>query len=131
MNQVDNEREFTRVAVKFFAELRAEERAPILGRSSDISFNGFFLECDSTVPVGTDCEVTIVLGSGSDKVYIQALGKVARIDPNGMAVQFTKILDEHSAAHLHNLVMYNSSDQLNQIEKEFDNHAGYKRIQDI
>ena len=99
-NQVDNQRQFVRMDVKIVTELRSAGDVKIVGESSDISLDGLFLQCETTLPVGTDCEATLVLDRGSEKGSIKVLGKVTRITQTGMGVQFTENLSEDSVGQL-------------------------------
>lgn len=121
-----NRREFTRVFVKLEAELLSGGYVVVKGRLENVSYNGMFLRCDTVLPVGTQCQVGLVLAGGAGARYVQARGVVSRIEKAGLAVQFTEILGEESAAHLKNLVLYNSQDKLPQIQQEFQTHLGLK-----
>ena len=88
---------------------------------------GVYIPCDSQTPVGTECEIKLVVGSTEDRVCIEARGKIVRSDNAGVAIEFTEMgLDSYN--HIHNLVLYNSTGlSPDQIEQERKNHLGLKR----
>ncbi|GJL65246.1 MAG: hypothetical protein NPIRA05_02170 [Nitrospirales bacterium] len=119
-------REFTRVVVKLEAELQSGGTKRIKGCLCDLSLNGFYLECTESLPMHSDCQVALFLDGGIGDFCIQASGVVARVDDSGIAIQFTNILGEESLTHLHNLVMFNSHDQVPLVEEEIQGHIGLK-----
>jgi len=122
----DNRREFTRVRVNLLTELRSGESVDIAGTLSNVSMSGLFLTCATRLPVDTPCNISLILEGGAEIVSIQTEGKVIRSDAEGLAIQFTKIMGPESLAHLQNLVLYNSGDQIDQVESELSNHVGIK-----
>jgi PilZ domain len=126
MDSTTNRREFTRVPVSLLAELRSGGSVDIAGTLVDVSLNGMFVTCAANLPVNTICEISLQLDAGGGMETIKTEGKVIRQDPAGLALQFTKILGPDSLAHLQNLVLYNSGDQITQVEKELSSHVGLK-----
>ncbi len=126
MESSDNRREFTRVRVNLLTELRSGESVDIAGTLSDVSMSGLFLICATRLPVDTPCDISLMLEGGVDLVTIQTQGKVIRSTNEGLAIQFTKILGPESLAHLQNLVLFNSGDQIDQVESELSSHVGIK-----
>ncbi len=126
MESSDNRREFTRVRVNLLTELRSGESVDIAGTLSNVSMSGLFLTCATRLPADTPCEVSLLLEGGEETMSIQTEGKVIRSDAEGLAIQFTKILGSESLAHLQNLVLYNSGDQIDQVETELAGHVGIK-----
>lgn len=126
MESTTNRREFTRVRVNLLSELRSGGSVDINGTLANVSLSGMFLNTDAHLPVDTTCQIALFLEGGEEPVAIQTEGKVIRNEPLGMAIQFTKILGPESLNHLQNLVMYNSGDQINQVEKELATHVGMR-----
>ena len=124
MEPTDNRREFTRVRVSLLTELRSGETVDIAGSLANVSMSGLFLICPTHLPIDTLCTLTLSLEGGVDALTIETEGKVIRNDPDGMALQFTKILGPESLQHLQNLVMYNSGDRIAQVENELSFHVG-------
>lgn len=126
MESSDNRREFTRVRVNLLTELRSGESVDIAGTLSNVSMSGLLLTCATRLPVDTPCDISLMLEGGAEIVSIQTEGKVIRSDAEGLAIQFTKIIGPESLAHLQNLVLYNSGDQVDQVESELAGHVGIK-----
>lgn len=126
MASQQDRRECTRVRVQLEAELRTQGRRIIKGVLKDVSLNGLFLQCESDLPVGTVCQIGLILDGGKGALYVQARGRVSRAEPSGLGVQFIEILGEESADHLRQLVLYNSVEHASRIQREFKSHLGLK-----
>lgn len=126
MESSTNRREFTRVRVNILSELRSGGSVDISGTLANVSLNGMFLNTDAHLPEDATCDISLLLEGGGETITIQTEGKVIRNEPTGMAIQFTKILGTESLAHLQNLVLYNSGDQITQVEEEMASHVGIK-----
>lgn len=126
MESSGNRREFTRVRVNLLTELRSGESVDIAGTLSNVSMSGLFLTCATRLPADTPCNISLILEGGAEILSIQTEGKVIRSNAEGLAIQFTKILGPESLTHLQNLVLYNSGDQINQVESELASHVGIK-----
>ena len=85
------------------------------GRVLDISLNGVLVEADLAPAVGASCEVRIPLGEAPESLIV-AEGHVVRRDAQGLAIHFDA-MELDSAAHLRQLVTYNSDDPA-QIDRE-------------
>jgi hypothetical protein len=119
-----NQREFTRVLVSARTELRSGAVSVSGAPTHSLSMKGMSVVCQERLPVGSECEIDIVLVEG--EVTIQLLGTVVSLLPDGMAVQFTKILGLESFDHLRNLVFYNAPD-VDAVEQEFSTHSGLRK----
>ena len=119
-----NHREFTRVKVAIYVELRMGGNVVIQGELENVSFNGLLLHCETTLPEQTPCMVFLHLDGGQGGPTIEAHGLVSRTEPHKLAIQFTEIIGNDSANHLRNLVLHNSGTQANQVEEEFEAHVG-------
>jgi|GEM_PF-646301 len=128
MEPTDNRREFTRVKVNILTELRSGESVDIAGTLSNVSMSGLFLTCATRLPANTPCNITLMLEGGAETVSIQTEGAVIRSSAEGLAIQFTKILGPEGLAHLQNLVLYNSGDQIEQVESELSSHVGIRTL---
>jgi len=131
MESTSNRREFTRVRVNILSELRAGGSVDISGTLANVSVNGVFLNTEAHLPEDAACEVSIFLEGGEEPVTIQIEGKVVRNGPWGMAIQFTKILGPESLSHLQNLVLYNSGEQIAQVEEELASHVGIRPLDPV
>ncbi|MCZ6799504.1 MAG: hypothetical protein O7F12_03365, partial [Nitrospirae bacterium] len=83
------------------------------------------------LPEDAACDISLFLEGEEAPVTIQIEGKVIRNGPWGMAIQFTKILDPESLNHLQNLVLYNSGDQIAQVEEELASHVGIRPLDPV
>lgn len=118
------QREFMRVPLQVRAEVRGGGLVVASSATRNLSLKGLFVACTEQPPEGTDCEITLVLGEGA--VRIQAEGSVVRCYPDGIALQFTRVLGLESFEHLRNLILYNSPDP-DRTEDEFDDATGIHR----
>ncbi len=129
MESTSNRREFTRVRVNILSELRSGASVDINGTLANVSLNGMFLNTEAHLPEEAACNISLLLETGQETVTIQIEGKVIRNDPLGMAIQFTKILGPESFSHLQNLVLYNSGEQISQVEEELASHVGIRPLE--
>ena len=127
MTSIENKRDFTRAVVGIEAEIIAEDIF-IHGLVGDVSLKGLFLICDEQMPEGSECTVHLLLGDPeSPHLCIETKGVVVRNLGNGIAIEFTEI-DLDSYGHLKNLVSMNVA-EVEQVESEFKNHLGLKKVQ--
>lgn len=126
---MENKRDFTRAVVGVEAEIVAAESL-VRGHVGDVSLKGLFLVCDEMLPEGAECIVHLLLGDpGASRLCVEARGRVIRNLDSGIAVEFTGI-DLDSYGHLKNLVSMNAAD-IDQVEREFQNHLGLKRVKEL
>jgi len=125
-NAAPNLREFTRIPIHVMVEVKAGEIALQTKKTIDLSMKGVSFLSDKSLPVGTDCLVSILLENGSNKININVKGRVTRSTESQMAIEFTKI-DFDSYEYLQNLVMYNSRSSHVAVEEEIHNHIGLKK----
>ena len=121
-----NRREFTRIPIPIDVELTPTPADLTFCQVRDVSLKGLYLHCEKTLPVGTGCRVTMLLGEKENPIRVEVRGKVARVDDDGMGLEITEIVGLESFEHLRNLVLYNSTDT-DQVEQEFQDHVGIKR----
>ena len=121
MSGMEEKRKFTRVNVNFQVSVKSGANPSIKGTSRDISMGGLIVETGDSLPVGSECDVTVHLSSGTEPVEIQCRGKVNRPGLGGMAVEFSGI-DLDSGYHLRRLVLYDSADP-DRIERELGEHT--------
>ena len=124
MTEHANQREFTRVLVAARTTIKAGETILSPAQTHSLSMKGMSIQTQERLPVGTECEITIVLVEG--EAEIQVLGTVVVELADGMAFLFTKILGLESFEHLRNLVFYNAPN-VEQVEDEFTSHTGIRK----
>jgi hypothetical protein len=123
-HETPNQREFTRVLVSARTVIRAGKVTLNGVPSHSLSMKGMSVQTEERLPMGTECEITIVLVEG--EAEIQLLGTVVAHLADGIAFQFSKVLGLESFEHLRNLVFYNAPD-VEQVETEFISHAGIRK----
>ena len=123
----EDHREFSRVDVKILAEVQAKGRNVISAATHDVSMKGLFMKCKTDWPMGTECEIHLILEGQDPPVNIKVKGRVQRITEEGIALVFTEVSLE-AYEHLHNLILLNTDDT-EKVEREFKNHLGSKKKQ--
>lgn len=121
----ENHREFSRVAIKVQANIQAKGRAIVSRDTQDISMKGLFVKGEADWPVGTECEIHLLLEGQNPPVDLSVKGRVQRVTEDGMGLLFTEVGLE-AYEHLHNLVMLNTHEP-DEVEQEFKNHRGLKK----
>jgi hypothetical protein len=119
----EDHREFSRVNIKIHAKVQAKSREIVSTGAHDISMKGLFVKGKVDWPIGTECEIHLILEGQNSPVDIK--GRVQRITEDGIALLFTEVSLE-AYEHLHNLVLLNTDDP-EKAEREFKNHLGLKK----
>ncbi len=128
MNEEHNARDFTRVDAPIQAILAAGAQR-ISGTIQDISMNGARIGCDTPLPLGTLCPVTIMLDGGRETIRLEIEAEVVRSEPGSMALSFCHV-EADSLRHLQHLVQYNAADNADAVEKELEASIGVRRVPD-
>jgi len=123
-NEGSNQREFTRVQVNVRTEIRAGGKTIAGAPTHSISMKGMSIQTAERLPVGTECEIRLILVDGDAEIRVQGTVVVNLAD--GIVFQFIKVLGLESYEHLRNLVYYNTTD-VEQVESEFNAHAGIRK----
>ena len=122
---MENRREFTRVPLHFSVNLEGNEDKTC-GEMRNLSLRGLFLVCDQEFEIGETCELRLELGTGDNAIQLGITGKVARMDEDGIGVEFISLDSVDTLGHLQNLVLYNSGNP-EQTEQEIRQHTGIQR----
>ncbi|TWI72433.1 PilZ domain-containing protein [Desulfobotulus alkaliphilus] len=96
--------------VAFETEVRlhvGEHEIRVEGSSRDLSQKGVFVATDVPLKEGTECRVEIQLSGMEEPICLFMKGRVARIVPKGVGVEFFE-MDLETFTHLRNVVLYNS-----------------------
>lgn len=113
----EERRKKTRVHFKTQVTLKTDKSEIVAeANSKDISIKGMFVNTEKKIPLGTPCDMEILLTGTSTRLALSIKGKVTRQDASGLGVVFDS-MDIDSYFHLKNIVMYNASDP-EDIEKE-------------
>ena len=119
-------REFTRVPIKVWVEVRSKDAVIKTHETHDLSMVGISLQHQGeALPVGTLCDISVFLEGADPPVHVDMKGKVGRVTDENLCIEFTEVKFE-SYEHLQNLVRYNSKD-IDAVDKEIDEHVGLKR----
>lgn len=105
----NHQRRRLRVPFQVDVELHVEGHDIISVTSKDISMKGVFIETEEKIEEGRPCSVRISLTGASGIPPLDIKGKVARVTPEGVGVEFLE-MDSESFKHLRNIVAYNFGD---------------------
>ncbi len=117
-------REFTRVLAGVQVSLETPEGSVIHAETQNVSMKGTLMLTAQHLPLDTLCGITLHLDQGA--IQIRARGRVARLYPEGIAIEFDKLDGLESYEHLKNLARYNATD-LDQVEDEIRTHLGIRK----
>ncbi len=126
MDRETNVRGFTRIRVHVRARLKTRQGVIVHGSVENLSMNGVYVVSESRLPMGTECEIALLLNDDEAFSPLAVMGVVARVDDGGLAVEFTSIAPEN-LEHLHNMVVYNAPDAA-EVEQEIEDSVGLKRL---
>lgn len=117
-------RRFSRIPCKMHAVLTLPEASHAVEELSNLSVGGCLLPLSLNLEPGTPCRIKIKLEGTTGEMWIRVEGEVTRSNPEGVAVQFTRI-DYDSLFHLQNIIRYNAPDA-DRIDHELSRHPGLK-----
>ena len=113
----EEKRKKTRVDFKTQVILKTDEsEIEAEANSKDISIKGIFVNTEKKIPVGTPCDIEILLTGTSTRLALSIKGIITRQDASGLGIVFDS-MDIDSHFHLKNIVVQNASDP-DVIEKE-------------
>ena len=123
----NDSREFTRIPLKVKALIKSGDKVVHSGETHDLSMKGLFFQTNEKMPIGTECDVTLILGDLETPLQLKLKGRVQRVSGVGVGLKFTEI-DLESYPHLKNLVMLNSPGlDMEKVEKEIRGHIGLRK----
>ena len=94
-----NRREMTRVPLRLDVILRSKSSPAMPGKTTDVSLKGIHIDCGNPLPVGSICQLTLLVGLQADPIRIELGGTVVRADKNGMAVEietYCQLIHSHT-----------------------------------
>jgi len=124
MNKGPNQRRFSRLPVQLFVEIRHDDICLSSNKTHDVSIKGLFVHTGKTLPIGTACQVKLMLEGTQGEPSLDVHGQVVRVTNAGMAVEFHES-DLESYEHLRSLILFNSPN-VPQAETELDGYPGFK-----
>lgn len=89
----DEKRKRRRVPFRTQVVLKIGTEVLIETTSADISMNGVLIETDKKVPLGSPCELEIVLSGKTSKLAMYVKGSVARQDVSCIGIKFDDDLE--------------------------------------
>jgi len=128
MAKPTEKRNFTRAEVRVVAELHIEEGPSLPGEVQDVSLKGALISCEGDVGPGAVCALSIRLHPDDPAYRVDAKGTIRRVSGSNVAIEFDTV-EAEGFEHLRNLVLYNTQD-VEQVEDEFEQSIGIKRVQD-
>lgn len=118
----DEKRRFTRVQFRVQAEITINDVKYTTDQIKNLSIGGCLLPINADLNAGSECILKILMSGASSELTLEVAGKIIRCDQGEAAIKFTGI-DPDSLMHLHNIVLYNSSDAQS-VEEEIQRHPG-------
>lgn len=91
----DDDRQHGRRPAKLEATVTSELGAHVRGTVQDVSVAGLFVACAQRLPVGTICELRVEVLDDEDAPAIEATGRVAHVELDGMGLEITDLTLEH------------------------------------
>lgn len=85
------------------SEVRAE------ANSEDLSIKGVFVNTEQKIPLGTPCDIEILLTGTSTRLALTIKGVISRQEATGLGIAFDS-MDLDSYMHLKNIILHNVSD---------------------
>ena len=120
-----NPREFTRSTVHIGVRLTGASGVSFDGTVRDVSLAGVFVCGECSMRPDEACVVELRLDTVDAGIAVQVRGRITRLEPEGVAVEFTEI-PLQSLDDLRSLVLYNARDP-DKVEEEFASHQGLHR----
>lgn len=117
------QRGFSRSPTKVRATLFPDNGDAIEGEAQDLSMNGAFIRCATSLPPDSHCRIEL---KREPLIHVEATGKVMRLAEGGFAVNFDEIVGTESFEHLQRLVLYNNADP-EQVLAESKHHSGIRK----
>ncbi len=86
-----DDRQFARNAAKLEAKITSELGSVVLANVQDVSVAGLYVTCAERLAVGTMCEISIEVLDGEIAGPIEATGRIAHVEPDGMGLEITDL----------------------------------------
>jgi len=86
-----NCRKHIRSTLSAAVEIIPDEGENIHAVLVDLSTNGMLVQTEKTLQLGQKCQISLLLGDSSNKLPINARGKVIRGNENHFAIQFSSV----------------------------------------
>ena len=110
MMQENNRREMTRIPFPLTVTIQSKSAPDISGLISNVSLKGLYISTKTTLPQGSQCQITLHINPAEASSVYELEGVVARVDDRGMAVEINETLPIETFTYLQNVVRYNAVD---------------------
>ena len=90
-----DDRQYERNMAKLEVKITSELGRVVRGTVQDVSVAGLFVVCSERLPVGTLCELTVDVLGVETSGPIEAVGRVAHVEAEGMGVEITDLTLDH------------------------------------
>jgi hypothetical protein len=88
-------RKTARAPTKLEVTITSELSGVVRGTVEDVGTGGLFVVCRERLPVGSLCELALRMTSDEGDVYLEAAGRVAHVEPEGMGIQIVELDFDH------------------------------------
>ena len=95
MSSNDDDRQFVRNPSKLEVRITSEVGGAVYGTVRDVSVAGLFVGCTDRLPVGTLCELSVEADSEDGPITVEATGRVAHVEMDGMGIEITDVTRGH------------------------------------
>ena len=98
------DRHYRRIPIGYQVKLVSQDHIIAYARAVNLSMGGILLSGPVVLPIGSHCGVAILLADADAGRRVVARGIVVRADGQGMAIAFSKALDQESEETLRRLI---------------------------
>jgi len=89
------DRQHERNPAKLEVRITTELGGCLRGTVQDVSLAGLFVVCAQRIPVGTLCELCVEVVGCEGEGPIEAVGRVAHVEPDGIGIEITDLDLDH------------------------------------
>ncbi|OGW79891.1 MAG: hypothetical protein A3G33_06270 [Omnitrophica bacterium RIFCSPLOWO2_12_FULL_44_17] len=95
MNANQERRQYERLSAQIETEVTDGKSFQIFGYVRDVSLSGLFVTCHRKLAVGTVCQFLLSPDEDFHSDSIRVIGRVVRVDDDGMGVQFMEAVGDN------------------------------------
>ena len=88
----------SRAPLETSVEVKTKDRMALYAHANNIGMGGMLLNATPALPLGSQCKVAIGLANTDDGKRFVTEGTVVRSDAQGVAIKFSKLLEEKTYA---------------------------------
>jgi len=109
INDNTNARKFSRSRITIAARITPEGMDPFDVTVVDLSMNGILVKAEKDLPLGTRCDVCILVGHYMHELPLSAQGAVARMQDGNIAISFDNI-DIGTSDEFQSMILFHADD---------------------